>query len=112
MVDVKVIKDSNIWDDMTEDRQKALADILDLLTDKNYLGGNEMYRVSYDRQTKVMNLITEEWERYASVWDETRIIARLLNIPVGTVMWFEDVLDLAKIVYKKKNEKFDPDKLI
>jgi len=26
-------------------------------------------------------------------------------------MWMEDILDLAKIVYKK-NEKFDPDKSI
>lgn len=110
MVDISVIKDSNIWDDMSEEKQAALADILELLTDKSYLCGNEMYHVSYDRQTKVMNFITEEWERYASVWDEARIIARLLNIPVGTVMWFEDILSLAKIVYKKKD--FDPDKRI
>jgi len=104
MVDVKVIKDSNIWDDMTEEKQAALADILDMLTDKNYLGGNEMYHVSYERQTKVMNLITDEWERYASVWDELRVIARLLNIPIGTVMWCEDVLTLAAMVYKKKED--------
>lgn len=108
MVDIEVIKNSNIWDDMTEDKQKALADILDLLAGKNYLCGNEMYHVSYERQTNVMNLITEEWERYSSVWDEACIIARLLNIPVGTMMWFEDVLSLAAIVYKKKD--FDPDK--
>lgn len=108
MVDIEVIKNTNIWDDMTDDKQKALADILDLLTGKNYLCGNEMYHVSYERQTNVMNLITEEWERYSSVWDEARIIARLLNIPVGTMMWFEDVLSLAAIVYKKKD--FDPDK--
>lgn len=111
MVDIEVIKNSNIWDDMEERKQKALADILDLLTDKNYLGGNEMYHVSYDRQTKVMNLITEEWERYTAVWDEAKIITRILCIPVGTVMWMEDILDLAKIVYKKKNE-FNPDKRI
>ena len=104
MVDIEVIKNANIWDDMTEDKQKALADILDLLTDKNYLGGNEMYHVSYERQTKVMNLITEEWERYSSVWDELRVIVRLLNIPIGTVMWFEDVLTLASMVYKKKED--------
>lgn len=102
MIDLEVLKNANIWDDMTEDNQAALADILDLLTDKNYLSGSEMYHVSYDRQTNVMNLITEEWERYASVWDEARVIARLLNIPVGTMMWFEDVLTLAAMVYKKK----------
>ena len=105
MVDIEVIKNTNIWDDMTEDRQSALSDILDLLTDKNYLSGNEMHHVSYERQTKVMNLITDEWERYASVWDELRVIARLLNIPIGTVMWCEDVLTLAAMVYKKKEEK-------
>ena len=104
MVDIEVIKNANIWDDMTEDRQSALADILEMLTDKNYIGGNEMHHVSYERQTKVMNLITEEWERYVSVWDEARIIARLLNIPVGTMMWFEDVLTLASMVYKKKGD--------
>lgn len=108
MVDIEVIKNSNIWDDMTEDKQKALADILDLLADRNYLAGSEMHNISYERRTNVMNLITEEWERYSSVWDEARIIARLLCIPVGTMMWFEDVLSLAAIVYKKKD--FDPDK--
>ena len=104
MIDLEVIKKANIWDDMTEDKQAALADILEMFTDKNYLGGNEMHHVSYERQTKVMNLITEEWERYAAVWDELRVIARLLNIPIGTVMWFEDVLTLASMVYKKKGD--------
>ena len=101
MIDLEVLKNANIWDDMTEDKQSALDDILDILTDKNYLGGNEMCHVSYERQTKVMNLITEEWERYTAIWDELRVIARLLNIPIGTAMWCEDVLTLAAMVYKK-----------
>lgn len=109
MVDISVIKDSNIWDDMEERKQKALADILDLLTGKNFLCGSEMHNISYERRTNVMNLITEQWKEYTEVWDEARIIARILCIPVGTVMWFEDILSLAAIVYKK-NEKFDPDK--
>ena len=108
MVDIEVIKNANIWDDMTEDKQKALDDIIELFSDRNYLAGSEMHNISYERRTKVMNLITEQWKEYSEVWDEARIISRILCIPVATVMWFEDVLSLAAIVYKKKD--FDPDK--
>jgi len=109
MTDLSVIKNSNIWDDMTEDKRKALDEILELFSDRNYLCGCEMHNISYERRTNVMNLIADQWQAYTSVWDEAKIITRLLNIPTSTVMWFEDVLELAKIVYKK-NEKFDPDK--
>lgn len=90
MSNFDILKNSNIYDDMTEEKQDALKEMLNLF---------DVYDGSYKSRTDMLNIIADNYERFETVLDEFRICVRLLDYTLSTSMFIEDGISLAKIVY-------------
>lgn len=90
MSNFDILKNSNIYDDMTEEKQDALKEMLNLF---------DVYDGSYKSRTDMLNIIADNYERFETVLDEFRICVRLLDYTLSTSMFIEDGIALAKIVY-------------
>jgi hypothetical protein len=90
MSNFEILKNSNIYDDMTKEKQDALKDILALF---------DVYDGSYKSRTAMLNIIADTYERFETVLDEFRLCVRLLEYTLSTSMFIEDAIALAKIVY-------------
>lgn len=96
------VTDSNMWDDLIDSEKAILSEMINVFTDdNNFLGDRTLSNVSQNNLTNVIDLVSDNAKEFSEEFDKFRIIARLLDIRIELVNWFEECIHLSEEVYSK-----------
>ena len=100
------VTDSNMWDDLIDSEKAILSEMINVFTDENnFFGDRPLVNISQNNLTNVIDLVSDNAKEFSEEFDKFRIIARLLDIRIELVNWFEDCVRLSEEVYSKAKVK-------
>lgn len=99
---ITTVTDSNLWDDMLDSDKATLSQMMDVFTNENeFFGDRPLVNIPQNNFTNVIDLVADNNKEFSKAFNKFRIIARLLDIRIELLNWFEDCVRLSEEVYSK-----------